>query len=691
MKTINLISLVLIAVIIFSACGRSLINRESNKSQDLFISQEMIESTVKELVEIHGDSEKSRIERGISQAAGLWTETDGSFDDFKEFCLENYIADPDERYRAFQKLERNFEILFGSFNYISVRLMKPLHLTEFGEIHPVDHMFGAYSASSHLFEDLYNNKIAFYTALNFPAFSLTEKANNADTWTRKDWAFARMGDLFISRVPPALLQEASTARAQAGSYIDNYNIYMGKLLDKNNNSLFPEDLVLISHWGLRDELKSNYSQGETAYQKQLMIYEVMKRIIRQEIPVEVINSGDYFWNPYENKIFSEGKQIDFKPEENARFQMMINQFRAHYAMDKYNSVYPTYIQRAFDQGMELTQKEVEELFIGFISAPEIAKVAELIKKRLGRDLQPFDIWYDGFKARTELNEEKLDEITRKKYPTATALENDITRILIQLGWTKEKAEFISSKIVVEGSRGAGHAWGAAMRDDVAHLRTRVGVNGMDYKGYNIAIHELGHNVEQVLTLHDVDYYMMNGVPNTAFTEAIAFMFQYKDLELLGQKSSEDIAIIEALAALDNCWQSYEIMGVSLVDMYIWQWLYENPEANATELRNQLEIIAIDVWNKYYAPVFGVKDSPILGIYSHMITSPLYLSNYPIGKLIEFQIGEYIKDKHFANEVTRMLVQGTLIPQEWMKNAVGSEISGQPTLNAVRKALEIIKN
>ena len=59
----------------------------------------------------------------------------------------------------------------------------------------------------------------------------------------------------------------------------------------------------------------------------------------------------------------------------------------------------------------------------------------------------------------------------------------------------------------------------------------VGKEGMDYKGYNIAVHELGHNVEQTITLQDVDHYMMHGVPNTAFTEAWAFVFQKRDLAL----------------------------------------------------------------------------------------------------------------------------------------------------------------
>ena len=56
---------------------------------------------------------------------------------------------------------------------------------------------------------------------------------------------------------------------------------------------------------------------------------------------------------------------------------------------------------------------------------------------------------------------------------------------------------------------------------------------MDYKGYNIAVHELGHNVEQVFSLYEVDHTLLAGVPNNAFTEALAFVFQARDLELLG--------------------------------------------------------------------------------------------------------------------------------------------------------------
>ena len=140
---------------------------------------------------------------------------------------------------------------------------------------------------------------------------------------------------------------------------------------------------------------------------------------------------------------------------------------------------------------------------------------------------------------------------------------------------------------------------------------------MDYKGYNIAIHEFGHNVEQTISLHDVDYYLLNGVPNTGFTEALAFVFQKQDLALLGLSQADPLH--EHMLALDDLWGAYEIMGVSLVDMNVWKWMYEHPDASADELKQAVKEIAIDVWNQYFAEVFGIKDQTILAIYSHMIS------------------------------------------------------------------------
>jgi hypothetical protein len=101
-------------------------------------------------------------------------------------------------------------------------------------------------------------------------------------------------------------------------------------------------------------------------------------------------------------------------------------------------------------------------------------------------------------------------------------------------------------------------------------------------------------------------------------------------------------------------------------------------------------IAKDVWNKYYADVFGTKDETILAIYSHMIDNPLYLSAYPLGHLIDFQLEKQFQGKNFATEVQRIFEQGRLIPQLWMKGGVGQPLAIEPTLEAAAKALEVIK-
>jgi hypothetical protein len=210
---------------------------------------------------------------------------------------------------------------------------------------------------------------------------------------------------------------------------------------------------------------------------------------------------------------------------------------------------------------------------------------------------------------------------------------------------------------------------------------------MDYKGYNIAVHELGHNVEQTLTIHDVDNYMMKGVPNTAFTEAWAFIFQRRDLSLLGVKEGNPLK--DQLGTLDNFWSTYEIMGVSLVDMKVWRWLYAHPAADRTQLKQAVIAIAMEVWNQYFAPVFGARDETLLAIYSHMIDYPLYLPAYPIGHVAEFQLEQFIRGKKLGIEMARICAQGRLVPDLWMQGAVGATLSVDPTLAATEEALKVV--
>ncbi len=672
-------------VLIMTECRQKETSEQKQNVQ--FVTQSTVDTVIKVLVAKYGESQKARIEKGIKQAAALWTEKDGKDIDFRDLCLKYFVGDPSKLDLLFNRLSGNFEQLFGRYNLITLSMKWAVHI-DIGEMLDVDEIFGAWDPAAHFNDDFFTNKIAFITCMNFPFYTLAEKEQQGPKWSRKDWAYSRLGDMFTARVPADVSQKVSDALSSAENYISNYNIYMGNLLDEKGQTHFPKDMKLISHWNLRDELKANYNKGDEGLLKQKMVYNVMLHIIDQSIPDSVINKSGYQWNPFSNKLFKDGKEISASPEPNRRYDIFLNNFKAMKTMDQYTPLYPTYLLRAFDGGMEIRQEQVEKLFTDLCSSAEVKAVGSLISKRLGRPLQPFDIWYDGFKARSRMNQDELDKITRAKYPDPKAYEADIPNMLIKLGFKPEKAKEIASHITVDPARGSGHAWGAQMKGDKAHLRTRIAKTGMDYKGYNIAVHEMGHNVEQTISLYMVDNYMMQGVPNTAFTEALAFIFQKRDLFLLGKKDNDPNK--EALAAIDQFWMSYEIMGVSLVDMAVWKWLYENPNSTSEQLKEKVIGTAKDVWNKYYAGIFGVQDCPLLAIYSHMIDSPLYLPNYPVGHLIDFQIDEYLKGKNFADEIMRIYSAGRLIPQLWMKNAVGSEISIKPILDATDKALKTIK-
>lgn len=680
----NILLFVLLISFLTISCSK-IEQTGSTKMEESNITQITIDKVINDLTDKYPNVDKNRIQKGVTQTAALWVSRDGDEASFVDFCMEKFIADPQKLDELFSSLEYYFEQIGGNLNALSLALKEKMHLDK-GEVTDLDLIFGGFDPSAHLTEDLFANKVAFIVRLNFPFYSLEEKEKLGENWSRKDWAYSRMGDLFTSRVPAEISQQVSNIITDADNYISNYNIFAGFLVDDQKKTHFPADMKLISHWNLRDEIKAQYSQAE-GLPKQKMLYEVMKRIINQEIPEQVINKNDYQWNPFSNKIYKNGKEEKPKAEPFTRYEKLLNNFKAQQLLDKYYPTYPTAIARSFELGLEIPEKQVEELFIELISSPVAKQVGDLISQRLGRPLQPFDVWYDGFKTRSSISQDNLSKITKKKYPTKDAFEKDIPNILVKMGYTPEKANFIASKIQVDASRGAGHAWGAEMKSQKARLRTRVGSDGMDYKGYNIAIHELGHNVEQTITLHDVDYYSMKGVPNTAFTETWAFIFQVRDLDLLGIKT--DVPNKEELKMLDAYWSMYEIMGVSLVDMKVWNWMYKNPNATKEELGKQVVEIAKEVWNKFFAPVFNIKDEPVLAIYSHMIDYPLYLPAYPIGHVIEFQIEDYIKGKNIASEMVRVLSQGRLVPEIWMKGAVGNKISVKPILKSTEDALKKI--
>jgi hypothetical protein len=646
------------------------------------------QEVIQAMQEKFGEKHSKSIEQGVRQVAERWKMSDGTPEAFHDFCLANFFTNEEERDVIFARFQNNLEVLYGNLHKIDRQFKWALDVNE-GEVHPIDHLFGYYDNFAHVNDDFFKTKLAFVALLNYPLKSLEEKNTAGLEWLRKNWAEIRLVENFRSRVPAEVYQNRTTAHTKADNYIANYNILMYHLLDAEGNRLFPKELKLISHWGLRDELKAQYANTEGLLQQKI-IQKVMERIILQEIPLLVINSEAYDWNPYSNKIFKAGskEEISFQTEPNTRYQRILDNFHAELELDPYYPNAPSLIDRRFNLNREMSESDVEKLFTDILSAPVLKEIATLISKRLARPLETFDIWYDGFKARSNFSEKALDQKAGQLYPSVDAFQKDLPYILRKIGFSPKKAEFLAEHIQVDPSRGAGHAMGAMMREDKAHLRTRIPPGGMNYKGFNIAIHELGHNVEQVFSLNEMDYYTLNGVPNTAFTEAFAFVFQSRDLEILGIAGTSNKA--EDLRVLNDMWATFEISGVALVDMYLWRWMYKNPNTNTEQLKAAMVDIARQVWNKYFAPVLGIENQFLLAIYSHIIYRAMYTPDYPLGHIISFQIEQYLKEHDLALEMERMCKLGTLAPQIWMQKAVEEKISAQPLIMAAEKAVKNIK-
>lgn len=652
-----------------------------------------------ELVARHGEAVRPRLERGLRQVASLWRAEDGDVAAFEEVVRTHFAPDEPTRDAMFRRLQSALADTEGHLVEI-VRALRMHADRDAGPILPFDEILAGYAPDAHLVDDLFANRLAFVVLLNFPLTTLDERIAAGDRWSRREWAEARLTRPFGRRVPPAVGQAEAAAVGAAETYISQYNLWMHHLLDEEGRRLFPAGQRLASHWNLRDEIKAAYADSD-GLARQRLIATAMERIVDQSIPAAVIDDPSVDWWPVSNRtapssiddsgarVRAGGSASKEGREPDTRYARLLDIFRAAREADPYSPAAPTLPRRRFDDDRELPEPRVRAMLEQVLASPLLPRVAALVQARLGRPLEPFDIWYAGFRSAGGPPEAELDRLVAARYPDAAAFAADIPRILEALGFAPDRARHLASRVEVHPSRGVGHAYGAGLPGLPAYLRTRVEPGGMNYKGYNIAVHELGHNIEQTISLEQIDHRMLAGVPNTAFTEALAFTFQQRDLELLGLAAPS--AESRALATLADFWSAAEIGAVALVDMEVWNWMYDHPEATPAELREATVGIARSVWNRTWAPVIGVADSALLGIYSHMISSVLYLPDYPLGYFIAFQIrAQAERAGALGPEFERMARLGAIGPDLWMQQATGAPVGPEALLAATEEAVAVLE-
>ena len=126
------------------------------------------------------------------------------------------------------------------------------------------------------------------------------------------------------------------------------------------------------------------------------------------------------------------------------------------------------------------------------------------------------------------------------------------RILRDLGFATERARYLAEHIVVDPSRGAGHALRraarAATRPTCARASARTAWTTRATTSPSTSWATTSSRCSRSTTSTTR---CSQGVPNTAFTEALAFVFQARDLELLGLPSRTRRA--SAAPSLDDFW------------------------------------------------------------------------------------------------------------------------------------------
>ena len=116
----------------------------------------------------------------------------------------------------------------------------------------------------------------------------------------------------------------------------------------------------------------------------------MERVVDGTVPRGAMRGeAGVQWEPFSNRITGGTAGGEEGAE---RYRYLLDNFHAYRQEDPYQPIYDTAIRRAFDEAMQVPLEKVEALFETLLSSGAAKRVGALIATRLGRNLEPFDIW-----------------------------------------------------------------------------------------------------------------------------------------------------------------------------------------------------------------------------------------------------------------------------------------------------------
>ena len=467
---------------------------------------------------------------------------------------------------------------------------------------------------------------------------------------------------------------------------------MHHVLGEDGERRFPTGKRLISHWNLRDELKANYAD-EDGLAKQRTIVKVMERIVTQTIPRAVIDNPRLDWNPFTNagdrragrRDRGRRPPTDQAPdrrrsarEPDARFAQVLAHFRAARRADRVLADRADARSPARSTAPRCPRSGCARCSLAMLESPLVARGGQGDRGQArpqARAAGPLVRVRRRRRARGRARRDHPQALSRP--PTRSP---PTCRASCATSASRADAARSTSPTTSRSIRRAAPAtrWRRARRGDKPHLRTRVEAGGMDYKGYNIAVHELGHNVEQTFSLYDVDHTLLAGVPEHRVHRGARVPVPGARPRAARPPDAR-AARPSACACSTTSGTRWEIAGSALVEIDVWHWLYEHPERDrGRAARGHRAHRARDLGPLLRAGARRQGQTALLGIYCHTISSPLYLFNYVLGHLIAFQIEEHLA-RQGQRDVRRRVRRG------WRGSARSCPTSGCSTRPARRSS------
>jgi len=642
-------------------------------------------AAVEAIVAAHGAASRDRAALGVAQCARSWRGSDGDATAFRQFCVDHFAASPEDRRRLLDRLEVALEQVEGHLYEMRRNLRRWSDLV--GDDMPkVDAMLATFDPAPDLAEQCYAQKLAFVALLNFEKPTLDRMLAEGRAWSPDRWAEARVAGSFSPRIPKEVADLARRISFEANDWVAHFHVPVGTMVDPQGKRWFEPDRALLTHWLVREEIKAGYNDPE-GVRKQRALAWVLARTIDGSVPKAVLDrAAKEDWDPARNTI---GGRPAGETMGLARYERWIDQFRLARAVDPHHPDHPTAIDRKFGLDREIPEAVGEQLLVDLLRAPVRRDLAALLRRRLNRPLEPFDVYFDDlFEKRPA---EELNAAVRRLCRDERELEARLPEILRGLGFAEGDAEFLGRRVRVEIARGSGHAMRPQLGEYGAWLRTNRLKDELGWDGFDTAMHELGHNLEQLCSTFFVPRTSLRGVPNTACTEAFAFLYQGLAKRVLGLEDPAAAARAEHESTISGMLMACQIAGPGLVELRTWRWLYSQGDAaTPASLREALLRISREVWAEFFAEDFGADPYHLLGAYQHMIAHPLYLPDYALGRMISQQVATAMRGKDLAAETKRICSIGLLTPDAWMRQAVGGPLSAQSLVDEATTALRAIE-